>query len=280
MFGHQTYYHSPDLSLIGALSLEQSDTGGSQYAYQFTGLKDINREHTLRISYSYSPTIPSIYRQEVNHQPSGFARLIGNPDLEPEELTSYEISYLGQLIQGKLLVETNLFYMDVEGVNASETLANPDAPPPFLVTFNNNNHAIAKGLEASIRYRYSRGRSVYANYTYEEIEDDLDDIMVVDATPSHKINLGGITKLGRYTWTVNLGYKDNYTTITANRSASFIREIPSQYRLDMRLAYQINHQLEIAVAGQNLTDSNHIEYSDYDDLETSRRYYLSIEGNF
>ena len=279
LFSHQTYHYNSRLSLIAALSFEHSDTGGTQYAYQLTGLRNIDKIHTFRLIHSYSPTMPSIYRQEVNHQPSSFGRIVGNPGLEPEELTSYEMGYVGQFVQGKLLVESSLFYMKVKHVNASVRFTNPDAPPPFLVTFNNANEATAKGVEASVRYRYSKGRSVYANYTYEELDDDLDDIMVVKATPNHKFNLGGIVNIGSYTLSANLGYKDSYTTITANRSTTFIRDIPGQYRFDMRLAYQISSHWQVALAAQNLTDSSHVEYSDYDDLESSRKYYISISGD-
>lgn len=279
LFSHQTYHYNPWLSLIAALSFEHSDAGGTQYAYQLTGLGNIDKVHTFRFIHSYSPTMPSIYRQEVNHQPSSFGRIVGNPGLEPEELSSYEIGYLGQFLQGKLLVESSLFFMMVKNVNASVRFTNPDAPPPFLVTFNNANEATAIGAEASVRYRYSKGRSIYANYTYEELDDDLGDIMVVKATPRHKFNLGGIVKRGSYTLSMNLGYKDSYTTITANRSSAFIRNIPGQYRLDIRLAYQIDSHWQVALAAQNLTDSNHIEFSDYDDLESSRKYYISVSGD-
>ena len=274
-FAHQTYRHSERLSFIGALALEDSDTGGSQPAYQLTALWHATQQHTFRLSYSFAPTLPNLYEKNVNHQPSGFGRIIGNPDLEPEKLQSYEISYLGQFMQGKLQLESSLFYMDIADVSASESFPNPDAPPPFLVTFDNGNEATAAGLEGKLRYRFSRGRSVYANYTYEVLSDDLDDIMVVESTPRHKFNLGGIARLGRFSLSANGGYKSHYKTIPANRSAAFIRTMPDQFRLDLRLAFQPSESMEFALVGQNLLAGQRMEFSDFDGLEVPRIIYIS-----
>ena len=275
-FSHQTYRFNDRLSFIGALALENSDTGDTEPAYQLTALWNATKQHLFRFSYAIASTLPSLYRKSVNHQPSSFGRIVGNPDLKPEKLQSYEVSYLGRLMQGKLRVESSIFYVDIDDVSASESFANPDAPPPFLVTFNNDNHATAVGLEGKLSYRFSRGTSVYANYTYQVLSDELDDIMVIDSTPRHKFNLGGIAKLSRYTLSANGGYKSDYSTIPANRSAALIRKISDQFRLDLRLAYQPNDRLEFALAGQNLLESHHIEFSDFDGLEISRTIYASM----
>lgn len=279
-FIHQTYHHDERLSFIGAFALEDSDTGGTQPAYQLTALWHAGRQHTFRASYSFAPTLPNLYEKNVNHQPSSFGRIVGNPDLEPEKLQSYEISYLGQFLQGKMQLESSVFYMEITDVSASESFANPDAPPPFLVTFNNSNQATAAGLEGKLRYRFSRQHSVYANYTYEVFSDDLDDIIVVDATPRHKINLGGIATLGRISLSANGGYKSRYKTIPANRSAAFIRTIPDHFRLDLRLAYQPSASLEFAIAAKNLLTPRRIEFSDFDQLETPRTLYASARFTF
>lgn len=278
---HQSIRISNPFTLVLAASLERSDTGGTQPAYQTAALITPAENHTFRISYSLAPSLPSLYEQAVNHQPSGFARIIGNPDLEPEKMKSYEVGYIGTYLARRLRVESNLFYMDIEDLSASSTSPNPNPPPPSLVSFGNRNEATAKGVEAKLGYWFSPGRSVYVNYTYETIDDELEDIMVVEATPKHKVNLGGITNLGRgFLLSLNAGYKSGYTTIPANRSAAFVRAVPVYWRLDSRLAYNLNPNVEFAIAGQNLLRSHHKEFSDFNNLEAPRTYYGNVLVRF
>lgn len=280
-FVHQSIRVSDPLTLVLAASLERSDTGGTQPAYQTVVLLSPSESHTVRLSYSAASSLPSLYEKEVNHQPSGFARIVGNPDLEPERLKAYEIGYIGTYWERRLRVESNLFYMDFQDLSASFSFSNPTPPPPNLVSFGNRNEAIAKGVEAKVGYWFSPSRSVYANYTHERITDELEDIMVVEATPRHKVNVGGNAELGRgFFLALNAGYKSGYMTIPANRSAAFIRTIPVYWRVDSRLAYRPNPHLEFAVVGQNLLRSHHKEFSDFNNLEAPRTYYGSVTARF
>ena len=280
-FVHQSIRVLDPLTFVVAASLERSDTGGTQPAYQAVVLMTPSDNHTIRVSYSLAPTLPSLYEKEVNHLPSGFARIIGNPELKPEKLTSYEIGYIGTYLAKRLRLEENLFVMDIDDVSASFTVPNPTPPPPNIVSFGNRNAAVAKGSETKLGYWFSPGRSVYANYTYEYFTDDLNDIMVVKATPRHKVNLGGMADLGHgVNASINAGYKSSYTTIPANRSAAFIRKMPPYWRVDSRLAYSPNPNVELAVAGQNLLAPRHKEFSDFDNLEVARAYYGSVTVRF
>lgn len=237
--------------------------------------------HTFRISYSLAPTLPNLYEKGVNHLPSPFARIIGNPDLKSEKLKSYEAGYLGAYMARRLRVESNIFYMDIQDLSASFQTPNPAPPPSSLVSFSNDNEAVARGLEGKMSYWFSPGRTVYANYTFEKITAEHADIMVEDATPRHKINLGGMTHLtDTVTASLNAGYKTSYTTIPANRNAALIRKMSPYWRLDARLAYRPTPDIEVALAGQNLLMPQHREFSDFDQLEVPRTYYASVAVQF
>jgi outer membrane receptor protein involved in Fe transport len=269
------------LTLVGAVSLERSDTGGTQPAYQAGALINPIEGHTFRISYSVAPTLPNLYEKGVNHLPSPFARIVGNPDLKPEKLKSYEVGYLGAYLARRLRVESSIFYMGIQDLSASFQTANPSPPPTSLVSFSNNNEAIARGLEMKGSYWFSPGRTIYVNYTFEKITAARTDIMVEDATPSHKINLGGMMYLAeKVTAGLDAGYKTSYTTIPANRNAALITKISPYWRLDARLTYSPTPNMEVAIAGQNLLMSQHKEFSDFDQLEVPRTYFGSVALRF
>jgi outer membrane receptor for monomeric catechols len=82
------------------------------------------------------------------------------------------------------------------------------------------------------------------------------------------------------TASLNAGYKTRYTTIPANRNAALIRKISPYWRLDARLVYSPNPNIEVALVGQNLLMPRHKEFSDFDQLEVPRTYYGSVAVRF
>ncbi|MFY9268906.1 MAG: TonB-dependent receptor [Candidatus Manganitrophaceae bacterium] len=269
-FIHQSFNLIEGVTLVGAASLEHSDTGGTEPAYLAAAVIAPSEDHTVRLSYSLAPTIPSLYETHANHQPLATLKLTGNPGLAPHRLQSYEIGYQGMFSGKRLLVETNLFQMRLRNL----TTGYPESmtfTPSFLMTlsFDNLDSARARGAEAKFKYRFGPGRSVYTNYTIQHITDELGDKSVTNGTPDHKVNVGGLLDLGYFSVTLNAGYKSGYTLTSL--SSGRTGRIPAYWRVDTRAAYRPTRQMELFVAGNNLLDSRHIEFPD--GLEVPRLYY-------
>jgi outer membrane receptor protein involved in Fe transport len=267
-FAHQSAKLSDKLTLVGGVSLEKSDTGGSNLDYQAAAVFAHCEDHSFRVSYSLSHTIPSLIRERGDFTPLPGTRILGNPGLEPEALRSYEAGYYGNYLDKKLRGEANLYYMEIRDRQASKVLK---YFPVFTVTYDNRNRVIARGAELKLSYRPGPGRMLYINYTGEVVTDWTGSRAVTDSTPDNKINAGGITPLGRgFSASLNAGYKNRYFA-SASSGNPYSLEIPAYLRLDARLAYNPGKTVEIFVAGQNLTRPRHLEFADR--LTVPRTYY-------
>jgi outer membrane receptor protein involved in Fe transport len=163
----------------------------------------------------------------------------------------------------RLQTEANLFYMNVN--NEQATVVQSESPR--VTTFGNIDSSVARGTELKVNYHFKAHDYLYANYTYERISDSLDDPATEETTPRDKVNFGGSTALGHgIVASANAGYKD--TSRFSSTSA------PAYLRVDARLAYEDGRGVTLFVAGQNLLDPNHIEYSD--GLNIPRTYQAGI----
>jgi outer membrane receptor protein involved in Fe transport len=267
-------------------SIENSDTGGTEPAYQIATLYAPGSNHAFRASYSMAPTIPSLWKARVDRQSDFTVIMEGNPDLQPSKLQSYELGYHGAYLEKRLRSEANLFYMrfdDLTGGFVKQAGSFFPFPTPSTFSFDNSRKASAKGTELKLTYHFVPGRSVYANYTYETIDDEgstfteTDRVMIEEATPKHKVNLGAMLRIAAgFSATVNAGYKSRYAI--SNSRQSEILNAPSYWRVDARLAYNPMKDVELFVAGKNLVSPHHREFPDF--LEIPKTYYAGISAAY
>lgn len=263
---NQTLHIADNLALSDALMVEHNDvgSGSTQPNYQVSSLWTVVDKQTLRASYSVAHTVPSLFSAGADSR-SGPVLILGNPDVKPETLSTYEVSYRGTLFERCLDLETNYFYTHIKDVEVIPVQSITFFPAPLVTySFNNSNDAIARGVELQAKYRFKAGHSLYANYTYEHITDWKASLgTLTQNTPAHKANLGGIAHFWkRVTASVNLGYKDHYFITSDTRQSSLA--VPAYWRLDSRLAYRpaAAPNMELFMAVQNAATSQHIEFVD------------------
>lgn len=261
------------LKLVGAFSLERSDTGGTEPAYNVAALWTPEPRHTLRLSHALAPTIPTLYQKSARQQTPGVL-LAGNPELMPQRLSACELGWRGAFRERRLALETSLFYM--ESKNLSRSFVRSFAP--FTLSFANSNSAIARGVEVAGSYRFARGRSAFANYTYESFSDGAGVTNIRKGTPPHALNLGGTARLaGGFSLSLAAGWRDRHT-LTAPTTPRPDRDIPAYWRADARLAYAPRPGWELFVAAQNMLRARHLESGD--GLEIPRTWQLGLRWEF
>lgn len=281
-FVQQSVALTEEVTLVVAASLEHSDTGGTEPAYQAAALYSPTDRHAFRASYSVAPTIPSLWEARVDRQSDFTVIMRGNADLNPSKLHSYEVGHHGAYFNRRMQTETNLFFMTIDDLTAGVVQQQGSFfpfPSPSVYSFDNTRRASAKGAEAKWTYHFAPARSIYINYTYETIDDrgstftEADRVLVEEATPKHKMNVGGMFRLGAgFSSTVNAGYKSTYT-ITNSRQSEILK-VPPYWRVDARLAYNAVKDLEVFVAGRNLASPHHREFPDF--LEIPKTYYAGV----
>ncbi|MDD5224217.1 MAG: TonB-dependent receptor [bacterium] len=253
--------------------------------------------HSFRVSAGRSfrrPTFIESYSDielpfNVDSSSFGSAHFTGNPDLQSEELTSYEVGYLLNLFRGMLKGSFNFFYNQYSNLVG---VAYPEGILKFKADFENQYDEDARGIEAEARISPYSWLSTFVNYSYTDVyftevmaagkkekvtQAFIDSLGYPFAktdrrTPQNKINAGitinlknGISStamihyVGRTFWWPNL-YRD------PNPQIEFFQlgPVPAYTLLNLRVGYRFLHdRAEAAVSVENLLNDEHKEFPVY-----------------
>lgn len=158
-----------------------------------------------------------------------------NPDLKPERLWNYELSFSQSLLNNRLSYGANVFY--INGENLIMRLPNPGGSGML----NQNSGEIENwGAEVSAAYQFSPVWSIQANYSWLHMENP------VLASPEHKLYAGLNFRKGRWSAATGLQYvKGLYTDLDAATTENFTL-------WDVQGSYRATRYLSLYVRGENL----------------------------
>ena len=158
-----------------------------------------------------------------------------NPDLKPEKLWNYELSYSQRLMDNRLSYGLNVFY--INGENLIIRLPNPNGSGML----NQNSGEIENwGAEANVGYQFNSVWSVMANYSWLHMENP------VLASPEHKLYGGVNFRKGRWSASTGIQYvKGLYTDLDAATKENFVL-------WDMQGSFKATNYLSFYVRGENL----------------------------
>ncbi len=161
-----------------------------------------------------------------------------NPDLKPERVLNYELSWLQSLLENKLQIELTAFL--INGENLIQIV------PPLVSMRQNIGTFTNKGIEFSGKYDITKGIMLQGNYSFV----DADKILL--AAPRHHANLS-----------LNWAYKTWNFNISAQQvSGLYSRITPSpiseSYTLvNARVSVQALKWLNVFVMGNNLLNQQY-----------------------
>lgn len=158
-----------------------------------------------------------------------------NPDLKPEKLWNYELSFSQRFMDNRLSYGLNVFY--INGENLIIRLPNPNGSGML----NQNSGEIENwGAEANVGYQFNPVWSVMANYSWLHMENP------VLASPEHKLYGGVNFRKGRWSASTGIQYvKGLYTDLDAATKENFVL-------WDMQGSFKATNYLSFYVRGENL----------------------------
>jgi iron complex outermembrane receptor protein len=278
-FTHHAIEVSERLTLAAGVSLERSQVGGLEAAGQGAVIYAPAENHSLRLSYSRAPTMPPLFNKYGDYRLSPAVHLAGNAELSPQHLSSWEAGWTNRALDGALKTGLAVYYMVIRD-RLFTFVQTPGAP--LGVSYDNRNNASARGAELSEEYAFSAGRAVFANYTFEKIQDDKGptDTFRTDlrnGTPVHKFNAGGRAQLGRgFGASVLLAYKDAFDANSSTRGTRLA--IPRSFRLDARVSWAPRPDWLLFLSGSDLLQPYRVEYAD--GTAVPRRYEGGVTKRF
>ena len=172
-----------------------------------------------------------------------------NPDLDPESLWNYELSFSQTLLSGRLYYGINLFHMDVE--NTIQAIIQPGIDPKNQNTGELKN----SGVEVEASYLISKAFSVNGNYSYLKMETP------VVGAPKHKAYLGGSFSSNGWHVSTGLQYVNTlYSTPKTLKPATVLANtgIKEDFLLwNARVSYQLTDMIQLWVNGDNLLNTEY-----------------------
>jgi vitamin B12 transporter len=157
---------------------------GNQVVYNFNPSFSFEKlPLKILASYSTAYITPSLYQLYGPY---------GNSELTPEENATAELGFESQLLDKKLTINAVAFYRaEKNTIGFASNYINIDG------TYN------AKGIETSIRYNLSERFNIGGNYTFTEVEQQLNRLI-----PKHKGNVDLNYKFKRGTFGLNYQFVD------------------------------------------------------------------------
>lgn len=156
-----------------------------------------------------------------------------NPDLKPERLWSYELSFAQRLLDGRLSYGVNVFYIDGENLIMRVPI---DGRPLNVNTGKIEN----SGIEAQVAYQIVPAWSVDANYSYLHMDNP------VLASPEHKLYVGTAFSKGRWNVSTGLQYVAGlYKELDPEETEDFLL-------WNVRGSFRVLDGFDVWVKGENL----------------------------
>jgi iron complex outermembrane receptor protein len=158
-----------------------------------------------------------------------------NPDLKPEQLMNYELSFSQKLLDYKLGFDVNLFH--IRGNNAIQTVIT-DRGPLNVNTGEIENY----GLELASSFTITSNLRLSANYSLLNMK------YKIEAAPEHKLYAGFDCSVSK--WRISSGVQYIGNLYTSVAEANTVKDSFTLWNL--RAAYSICKILELFVKGENL----------------------------
>lgn len=156
-----------------------------------------------------------------------------NPDLKPESLVTYELSFSQRVMNGALTYGANLYYIDGDNLIITDRSLRKNI---------NSGEIENWGIETNIGYRINAHWHIDANYSWLHMEHP------VAAAPEHKLYAGVNYAQGR--WNVSTGaqyIQGLYTSVAANN------ETRENFVLwNLRGSFKLCDYAALFVKGENL----------------------------
>ncbi len=213
------------LNLSAGLRYDYHSQCGGEWIPQGGVTVMLPNESELKMSVSKGFRFPTI-REMYMFPPQ-------NPDLKPESMINYEISFNQRLLNDKLNYGMNIFMID--GKNMIQTVRINGRP------HNENTGRIKNwGIETTVDYRISKNWKVSSNYSFLHMK------YPVIAAPKHKWNVNGTYSTKQWSIATDIMLvKDLYTSVDPVDKESYIL-------MNLRADYNVNRFVKIFAKGENL----------------------------
>ena len=297
-------------ALTGGLRLDNHEKYGNHFSPRLYGVWSATEELTIKGGISTGFRAPEIRQIAPGYAyttggggctygPSGTCGvIIGDPSLEAEKSTSYEVAALWD--NGDVALGATYFYTDFKDKISNALVLNPDGTPArwsedrnYRLWYNYNiDDAVIQGVELTATWYATPDLTLRGNYTYTHSEQKTGDYegFPLARTPEHMANLRGdwVTPIdGLEAWAslnyhgseINAGPRigTNGTPVTINGKAG--RKYDAYTTLDIGAKYAVAENVDLNAAIYNVFDKD-VGTDDFNTVMEGRRFWISMTAKF
>ncbi len=175
-----------DLRLIGGVRYDYYNDFGGSFNPRASLIWEFRQGYDLRLHYGTAFRAPTFQELYNENNPS----TEGDLDLDPEEVATFEIGIVGELMDS-FTVGITAFHSKIK--NLLQSAQDEDGKAIFL----NIGKARTQGVELELKKKFKGGSFLTLNYTYQDPEDDLSGERLPDV-PAHKGNILFNYRISRY----------------------------------------------------------------------------------
>ena len=245
-------------------------------------------QDTFRVSYGRGVQAPSLIEMGGIQLPVAIAPgfsidLIGNPNLKPSIVTSYEVAYDRDVAAIKGKVGLRVFTQDWKDLKSAISTAGldilPTAATDGAATYINAADSKLKGVEVTASGKLTETLGWRADYTWTDVKDApfaginpvARYVAFEKTTPKGRGNVGLDWVKGPWEADANLHYVGDFDFYDITNGA--LKPVDAYGSLSARLGYRTEGGVTLALSGQNLLTERQKQTRG---LEAERRVLVSV----
>ena len=238
-----------DLTLTVGLRYDDYSDFGDTINPRIAVVWQTSHNLTTKLMYGSAFRAPSFAELSAINNPS----TLGNLDLKPEEIDTYEFVIDYRITtESKLVV--NLF--DYEAKDLIVTVA--DEAPATTKTYQNARDQNGKGVEVEFNWQITNGISWDSSFSYQDIEDPSTGAKIADI-PNKQFYTDLRIKLSE---SLKITTQLNHV-MDRKRNVGDVRDELDDFTLvNLTVIYNVNHNLNVRLSAKNLFDENYYEGTD------------------
>lgn len=273
---HQTNFLDDSIRATLGYRAEHNHFSGWEHQPSLRVAWDAARGHMLWLSASRATRTPSRLDTGFFAPKEAPYSIAGGPTFVSEVLKAYEVGWRGR-VRKDASVSATVFYHDYDDLRSVELT--------FPVVTANGVKGRSYGAEVFADWDVRSGWRLRVGYFHTEQETsmragstDADRALGESSYPRRQLQLRNIFQLSRTVslWT-NLRSVGAVSMFENGRSD----EVPAYTELDLRIAWTVSANLELALTGRNLLDRSHPEIGmDVSRREIQRSAHASVKWVF
>ncbi len=284
---------SDTLSLTIGSKFEHNDHTGFEVQPNVRLSWAVHDRHVLWSAVSRAVRTPSRTDDDQRY-PSGtwvdqsniqyISQILGDRDVDSEELVAYELGYRFQPTD-KVSLDFSAFFNDYDRLHCYNMHVDASNMPAFILVdnvFDNKMDGETYGAELVANWNVTDYWRLVGSYTFLQTQlhtdQGINDILSEGSergSPHNQFNIRSLLNItDSLQFDTFLYYVDNVPMV----------DVDNYIKLDARLGWKVNDQVELSLVGQDLLDSQHAEFADTLTVNTSsemqRRFYARLSLRF